>query len=86
MKRLIWELEDGRKKYSTDSNGPEIYSDTDLSVLELAIKKTGGFGYTKDFQLFGPYNFLKQSWPDSIKIIGKTVEDANLPLTEGVIV
>jgi hypothetical protein len=85
MKRVIWELEDGRKKYSVDSNGPEVYSDAELTVLEMAIKKTGGFGFTKDFGLFGPYHFLKKSWPDSIKITGKILEDADLPLTEGVI-
>lgn len=85
MKRIVWELEDGRRKYSMNSDGPETYNDSELILMEKAFELNGCYGYTKDFGLFGAYEFLKQLGGKPIKIIGRTLEDANLPLTEGVI-
>jgi hypothetical protein len=82
MKRIVWLLADGRKKYSSLHGKPEAWSLREIESLTEIIKESGNPGYAYGLTVFST-SVIKAD--DIIEIIGFETEDYNLPLTEGIL-
>jgi len=84
--RLIWILADGRKKYSTKRDEPEVWTDSEIEILKLAIKQNGKPVFDSDLFWFAPNrNTLLQFGYKIIECVSYELEDINLPLRKDVI-
>lgn len=86
MKRIIWELADGRRKYSSKKGVPLEWNEDELFLCKESIELHGITGYANNFGVFG---FVKQleelGFTDIIECTSITLEDWDSPLTEGVL-
>lgn len=88
LQRIIFLLQDGRRKYATHNGQIEKWEKIDIASLETNIGAYGMPAYTADFAKYGyTYELLKERYPDAkiVRIIGFETEDHDLPLNPEVI-
>lgn len=86
--RVIFHLEDGRKKYATHNGEALKWTTADLESLERNQEWYGGGGYTADFAKYDVVVAnLRERYPNAkiIRVVGFETEDHDLPVRTDVI-
>lgn len=88
LQRVIFSLEDGRRKYVTHNGEIEKWTETEIENMRQNIERDGQPAYTADFAKFAiTVADLRRRFPDA-KIIRVTAfdnEDHDLPLDPNII-
>jgi hypothetical protein len=87
MKRIIWELADGRRVYSSENGRVDNYTDEDIKELSASIVVYGNFAFSKNL-LYMEFAIdrIKSGTKDIVEVIDFTLEDCSSPLTDGVLI
>ncbi len=86
--RVIHELEDGRRKYSTHNGEMELWTIHEVENIETNRAKCGDAAFTADFKRYDvSAKELRRRFPKAIiiKVIGFSYEDHDLPLNPNII-
>lgn len=86
--KVIFHLDDGRKKYATHNGEMLKWEELELENLNLNERRYGKAAYTADFMRYdvSAKNLLDR-YPDAkiVRVVGFEAEDHDLPLREDVI-
>lgn len=88
IKRIIFHLEDGRRKYCTRNGSFELWNDSEVAALEINQARGHKGAYTADFT---KYDFsavlLRSRYPycKVVRIVGFEVEENKLPIKPDII-
>lgn len=88
LQRIIFQLEDGRRKYATHNGEMEKWSEVEIENLCHNLERYGPAAYTADFAKYGiSAKELRERFPDAriIRIVGFDHEDHDLPLDSHII-
>lgn len=81
-KRIIFELEDGRKTYSMNTNGPELWTPLEVRGLILHLRQGVTYGFTEGFKFFGTEERLLKTGLRVLVIVDYHLEDESEPIKE----
>lgn len=82
-KRVIWILENGRRKYSQKGGKPELWSSEEIRTLIEPRKKSNDLGcYSPDYSFyFAAVSAAKNlGFEDCVKIVGYATQLSSLPV------
>lgn len=88
LQRVIFHLEDGRRKYVTHNGDIEKWVEVEIENLRRNMKRSGPAAYTADFAKYGiSARELRERYTDAkiIRIVGFETEDHDLPLNPNII-
>lgn len=88
LQRIIFSLEDGRRKYVTHNGEIEKWTAGEIASLRDNIEWHGLPAYTADFAKYGiSAKELRERFPDAriLRVTGFTTEDHDLPLDPDII-
>ncbi len=86
--RVIHQLDDGRRKYSTHNGKIELWTIHEIENLEINRAKCGDAAFTADFKRYDvSAKELRRRFPKAaiIRVVGTSFEDHNLPLDPTII-
>lgn len=88
LQRIIFRLEDGRRKYVTHNGEMEKWAESEIENMRQNIERDGLPAYTADFAKFAAtVAGLRRRFPDAkiIRVIAFEHEDHDLPLNPDII-
>lgn len=88
LQRVIFNLEDGRRKYVTHNGEMEKWTEVEIKNLCFNLEHYGPAAYTADFAKYGiSVRELRERFPDAklIRIVDFNTEDHDLPLNPEII-
>lgn len=88
LQKVIFHLEDGRKKYATHNGEMLRWERREVEALECNREWYGNAAYTADFAKYDVVAAnLRKRFPDAkiVRVVGYETEDHDLPLRDDVI-
>ncbi len=88
LQRIIYILEDGRRKYVTHNGEIEKWTEVEIENLRRNMQRFGPAAYTADFVKYGiSARELRERYPDAkiVRISDFETEDHDLPFNPEII-
>ncbi|CDN30195.1 hypothetical protein BN938_0460 [Mucinivorans hirudinis] len=88
LQRIIFHLDDGRKKYGTHNGEVLRWEKGDIEAMRINGRNKLRAAFTADFQRYDTdFRELRARFPASkiVKVVGYAIEDYDLPIDNEVI-